>query len=139
MRSAEATVDTSSSRVVDITEQVKAFALGIGNSGLVNIFTMHATAGIAMMETGSGSEADLGEVLDRLFPRDHRWQHSHGSDGHGRDHVVPVFISPSLTLPVDEGRVVLGTWQRIVLVDPNLDNQERRIRLSFVPGSPAKD
>lgn len=139
MKAAELTVDTSDSRVVDLTDHVKSFASGVNDSGLVNLFALHATVGLGIMETGSGSEADLGEVLDRLFPPDHRWQHSHGSEGHGRDHLLPLFLSPSLTLPVDGGRVVLGTWQRVVLVDTNKDNSERRVRFSFAPGSLGKD
>ena len=100
----------------------------------MHVFAPHATAGIALMETGSGSEADLDELLDRLLPRDDRYRHAHGSRGHGADHLLPVLVSPSLVLPVLGGRVALGTWQRVVLVDLNADNPRRTLRLSFVPG-----
>jgi secondary thiamine-phosphate synthase enzyme len=98
------------------------------------VFLPHATAGLALMETGSGSEEDLAEALQRLIPRDDRYTHRHGSIGHGGDHLLPVFVSPSLTLPVQNGRVVLGTWQRIVVVDPNRENNRRTVRLGFLPG-----
>jgi secondary thiamine-phosphate synthase enzyme len=100
----------------------------------VNLFVPHATAGVALMETGSGSEADLEEVLERLLPRDDRYGHSHGSKGHGGDHLLPVFVSPSLTIPVVGGRLALGTWQSVVLVDPNRDNPQRSVLLSFLEG-----
>ena len=131
-RSAEVRIDTSNERVMDITDQVTTFVSGIGASGLLNVFLQHATAGVAIMETGSGSEADLNQLLDRVMPADDRYVHDHGTKGHGRDHLLPVFISPSLTLPVDEGRLALGRWQRIVVVDPNVDNDQRKIRLTFV-------
>lgn len=117
--------------VRDMIDQVAQFVQGRGD-GLVNAFALHATAGLALMETGSRSEEDLIDVLDRLLPRDDRYRHSHGAAGHGADHLLPVFISPSLTIPVEEGRLVLGTWQSIVLVDPNRDNPDRRVRLSFL-------
>jgi secondary thiamine-phosphate synthase enzyme len=98
------------------------------------VFVPHATAGLAVMETGSGSEEDLEEVLGRLLPRDDRWAHRHGSRGHGADHLLPVFAGPSLTVPVQGGRLLLGTWQRICLVDLNDDNPRRRVRLSFLVG-----
>ena len=132
--SAEFSVDTSSKRVVDITDKVRQFARGIGESGMVNVFVPHATAGLALMETGSGSEADLGEVLERLFPSDDRYAHRHGSKGHGRSHIIPAFISPSMSVPCDHGNLLLGQWQSVVLVDPNEDNVERRVLLSFIPG-----
>jgi secondary thiamine-phosphate synthase enzyme len=100
----------------------------------MHVFAPHATAGIALMETGSGSEADLDELLDRLLPRDDRYRHHHGSRGHGADHLLPVLISPSLVLPVVGGRLALGTWQRVVLVDLNADNPRRTLRLSFSAG-----
>jgi secondary thiamine-phosphate synthase enzyme len=103
-------------------------------SGLVNVFLPHATAGVALMETGSGSEEDLDQVLARLAPADNRYTHHHGSKGHGRDHLIPVFVSPSMMIPVDGGRLALGQWQSIVVIDSNLDNGERRVRLSFIPG-----
>ena len=97
------------------------------------MFVPHATAGVAIIEVGSGSEQDLEELLARIFPRDDRYAHRHGSVGHGGDHVLPAFVSPSLTVPVIDGAVLLGTWQSIVLVDPNRENNERTVRLSFVP------
>ena len=100
--------------------------------GLCHIFVPHATAGVAVIETGSGSEPDLEDAIDRLLPREDIYQHRHGSRGHGRDHVLPAFISPSLTLPVVEGRPQLGTWQSVVLVDTNTDNPDRQVRLSFL-------
>jgi secondary thiamine-phosphate synthase enzyme len=105
----------------------------VGADGLVHVFLPHATAGLALLETGSGSEDDLAEAVGRLLPRDDRYRHRHGSVGHGGDHLLPAFVSPSLTLPVDEGRLVLGTWQSVVIVDPNRENNRRRVRLSFVP------
>ena len=97
------------------------------------MFVPHATAGVALIETGSGSEQDLAELLDRVFPRDDRYAHRHGSRGHGGDHIVPAFVSPSLIVPVLGGEIELGVWQSIVLVDPNRDNDARTVRLSFVP------
>jgi secondary thiamine-phosphate synthase enzyme len=129
----EFTVGTQGRRVVDLTEQVESFAAS-GRDGLLHVFVPHATAGVALMETGSGSEDDLEDLLERLLPRDDRYVHRHGTAGHGGDHLLPVLVSPSLVLAVDGGRVVLGTWQRIVLVDPNRDNDVRRVRLSFVAG-----
>ncbi len=134
MRSEELRLDTAGRRVVDITERVRAFASRIGSDGLVNVFVPHATAGVALMEIGSGSEEDLAGVLGRLLPRDDRYTHQHGSVGHGGDHLVPVFVSPSLSVPIERGRLLLGTWQSIVLIDPNLENDARRVLLSFLPG-----
>jgi len=94
----------------------------------------HATAGLALMEAGSGSEADLEEALERLLPRDDRYRHRHGSVGHGADHLLPAFVSPSLTLAVERGRLVLGTWQSVVVVDTNRENDRRRVRLSMLEG-----
>ncbi len=130
---AEVSVDTGGRRIVDITEQVKSFAGNLGGSGIVNVFLPHATAGLALMETGTGSEVDLGEVVERVFPSDDRYAHSHGQRGHGRDHLLPVFVSQSLTIPVDSGRLFLGTWQSVVLVDTNESNDRRRVRLTFIP------
>lgn len=124
-------VDTSDRQTVDLTENLTTFCAGRGN-GLVSVFVPHATAGVALMETGSGSETDLVEVLERLLPRDDRYRHRHGAPGHGADHVLPAIISPSLVIPVDDGRPALGTWQRVVLVDLNADNPQRRVRLSFI-------
>lgn len=129
----EFTVDTRGRRVVDVTERVRAFATSAGGDGLVHVFVPHATAGVALMETGSGSEEDLAELLDRLLPRDDRYSHRHGSIGHGGDHLLPVFVSPSLVLTAEGGRLALGTWQRVVVVDPNRENDTRRVRLAFLP------
>jgi secondary thiamine-phosphate synthase enzyme len=133
MRTTELRIDTRGRRVSDITGKVASFASG-GRDGLVHVFLPHATAGIALMETGSGSEEDLDELLDRLLPRDDRYAHRHGSTGHGGDHLVPVLASPSLTLPVAGGRLLLGTWQSIVIVDTNRENDIRSVRLSFLEG-----
>jgi secondary thiamine-phosphate synthase enzyme len=127
-------VDSKGLRVVDLTDRVRAFAAEARGDGLVNVFLPHATAGLALMETGSGSERDLEEVLERLLPREDRYAHRHGSLGHGGDHLLPVFVTPSLVIPVEDGRVLLGTWQSVVMIDPNRDNDVRRVRLSFVAG-----
>ena len=110
----------------------RAFAADAGGDGLLHVFLPHATAGLALMETGSGSEEDLDAALERLLPRDDRYAHRHGSIGHGGDHLLPVFVAPSLTIPVEAGRLLLGTWQSIVLIDPNRENDERRVRLTFL-------
>lgn len=133
MRSETFRIDTRGRRVIDITERVRAFAGEVGGDGLLHIFVPHATAGLALIETGSGSERDLEEVLERVFPRDDRYAHRHGSLGHGGDHVMPAFVSPSLTLPVLDGVVELGVWQSMVVVDPNRENDERTVRLSWLP------
>jgi secondary thiamine-phosphate synthase enzyme len=133
MRSREISLDTSRTQVVDLTEQA-ADLVSAGESGLLNVFAPHATAGIAIIETGSGSEPDLVAALERLLPRDDRYRHRHGSSGHGADHLLPALISPSVTVPVENGRLLLGTWQRIVLVDLNEDNPRRMVRLSFLSG-----
>jgi secondary thiamine-phosphate synthase enzyme len=104
-----------------------------GGDGLLNVFAPHATAGVVVMELGSGSEVDVMEALDRLLPRDDRWRHAHGSPGHGADHVLPLLAAPSLSVPVVAGRLALGTWQSIALLDPNQDRGDRRVRLSFLP------
>ncbi|MDQ3986000.1 MAG: YjbQ family protein [Actinomycetota bacterium] len=126
--------DTSRTEILDLTADARSFASAAGGDGLLHLFAPHATAGLALIETGSGTEEDLGSTLDRLLPVGHRYVHSHGTRGHGRDHVIPAFISPSLTLPVVNGEVQLGTWQSIVLVDPNRDNPNRTIRYTFVAG-----
>ena len=134
MRTKEVSVDSSSREVVNVTSRVREFAAEAGRDGLVHVFLPHATAGLALMETGSGSERDLSDALERLLPRDHSYVHSHGSPGHGADHLVPVFAAPSLSLPVVDGELQLGTWQSIVMVDTNRDNERRRLRLSFLQG-----
>ncbi len=133
MESTSVTVETGSRLVTDITAEVESFCRG-KRDGLVLVFAPHATAGIALIETGSGSESDLGELLGRLLPRDDRYRHAHGSPGHGGDHLLPALVPPSLTLAVRDGRPRLGTWQSIVLVDPNVDNPTRTVELSFVAG-----
>ena len=131
MHSLQIDVDTSRRRIVDLTPELEQFCAGLGD-GLVNAFAPHATAGLALMETGSGSESDLLAALERLLPRDDRYGHAHGSAGHGADHLLPALVSPSVTLPVFGGRVAFGTWQSLVLVDLNVDNALRRVRFSFV-------
>jgi secondary thiamine-phosphate synthase enzyme len=126
--------DTSRSRFTDITRDVARFVAENGGDGLVNVFVPHATAGLALMETGSGSEQDLETVLERVLPRALDYRHSHGSPGHGADHLLPAFLPPSLVIPVAGGELQLGTWQSIVLVDLNRDNVDRRVRLSFLAG-----
>ena len=133
MDSQELRVTTGGRLVTDITAAVSGFCAERGD-GLVNVFIPHATAGVALMETGSGSEEDLAQTIERLWPRAAGYAHRHGSPGHGRDHVVPAFVAPSVTLPVLAGQIALGTWQSIVLVDSNVDNPDRRVRLSFVVG-----
>ena len=125
-------VTTGSRRVTDVTAVVEGFCRGRGD-GLCHLLVPHATAGLALMETGSSSEEDLSTLLDRLLPRDDRYRHRHGSPGHGADHLLPVLISPTLSLPVADGAVLLGTWQSVVLVDTNPDNPRRTLRCSWVP------
>ena len=127
------TYDTTASPLLDISTDVQQF-LGGASEGLVSVFVPHATAGLAIMETGAGSESDLEATLNRLLPRDDRWTHRHGSPGHGADHVLPAFITPSVSIPVVDGRMQLGTWQSIVLVDLNRDNPQRKVRFSFLEG-----
>jgi|SRR3954451_2404641 secondary thiamine-phosphate synthase enzyme len=133
MRSSTLEISTKGRRTTDLTEPVAAFAREVGDDGLLHVFAPHATAGLALIETGAGSDVDIEELLERTFPRDDRYTHRHGSVGHGGDHLLPAFISPSLVVPVIAGDVALGTWQSIVLVDPNRENNVRTIRLSFVP------
>jgi secondary thiamine-phosphate synthase enzyme len=134
MHSIEVDVDTSRRRIVDLTPELELFCSGLGD-GLVNAFVPHATAGLALMETGSGSEADLQVALERILPRDDRYGHAHGSPGHGADHLLPALLSPSVTLPVIDSSVAFGTWQSLVMVDLNVDNPERRVRFSFIPSA----
>ena len=127
-------VRTGSSSVVrDLTRECADFCRDRGD-GLLHVFVPHATAGVAIIETGAGSDDDLLTALDDLLPRDDRWTHQHGTPGHGRDHVVPAFVAPSMTVPVLDGRLTLGTWQSVCLVDTNVDNPDRQVRLSFLPG-----
>jgi secondary thiamine-phosphate synthase enzyme len=134
METRQISVDTSTRKVVDLTEDVRAFCRSQGGDGLLNVFVPHSTAGLAIIELGSQSDADLEAVLDRLLPRDARYEHAHGSPGHGADHLLPAFLAPSLTIPVREGRPILGVWQSVVLVDPNVDNPRREVLLSFLQG-----
>jgi secondary thiamine-phosphate synthase enzyme len=127
-------LDTRGRLVTDVTDQTQSFAARAAADGLLHVFLPHATAGVALMETGSGSEEDLQDALERLLPRDDRYSHRHGSIGHGADHLLPVFVSPSLVLPVEGGRLVLGTWQRVVVVDPNRENNRRTVQLRFLSG-----
>jgi secondary thiamine-phosphate synthase enzyme len=117
--------------VFDVTGSVAEFCRGKGD-GLVSVFVPHATAGVALIEVGAGSDDDLLGAIDHLLPADDRWRHAHGAPGHGRDHVLPAFLSPSLTIPVLDGRPALGTWQSVVVVDTNVDNHHRSVRLSFL-------
>jgi secondary thiamine-phosphate synthase enzyme len=120
-------------RVLDLTGEAERFVAGRGD-GLLSVFVPHATAGVAILELGSGSDEDLLAALADLLPADGRWRHAHGSAGHGRSHVLPAFVSPSLTVPVLHGRLALGTWQSIALVDLNVDNPDRTVRFSFLAG-----
>jgi len=133
MRTAVVDLDTAGTRIVDLTGRVEAFAKDVGD-GLIHVFAPHATAGLALMETGSGSEADLEAALGRLLPRDTDYRHRHGSEGHGADHLLPALIAPFVVVPVEGGRLLLGTWQSIVLVDLNEDNRHRQVRVTYVPG-----
>ncbi|MCD9141248.1 YjbQ family protein [Streptomyces albireticuli] len=120
--------------VYDLTDACSAFLqeAARGRDGLLNVFTPHATAGLAVIETGSGSDDDLLAALHDLLPADDRWRHRHGTPGHGRDHVLPALVPPHATLPVVGGELALGTWQSVVLVDTNVDNPDRQVRLSFL-------
>ena len=120
--------------VHNLTEACEAFLreAADGADGLLNVFVPHATAGVAILETGAGSDEDLLAALHDLLPADQRWRHRHGSPGHGRDHVLPAFSAPHATLPVIRGRLDLGTWQSIMLVDTNRDNPDRQVRLTFL-------
>lgn len=132
MRSVEIDVVTGSRPVVvDLTGQIGAF-LQPGDEGLLNVFAPHATCGVAIIEVGAGSDDDLLDSIDELLPADDRWRHRHGSPGHGRDHVLPAWIGPAVTIPVVGGEPTLGTWQSVVLVDPNGDNPDRRLRLTLL-------
>ncbi|MDQ2754003.1 MAG: secondary thiamine-phosphate synthase enzyme YjbQ [Actinomycetota bacterium] len=133
MRSEIIRVNTGAhARVHDLTSDCERFVQGTGN-GLLSVFVPHATAGLALIETGARTDDDLVDLLDQMLPADDRWGHRHGSTGHGRDHVLPALLSPSLVVPVLGGRMQLGTWQSVCLVDTNVDNPDRLVRLSFVP------
>jgi secondary thiamine-phosphate synthase enzyme len=128
------TVRTGDRPVVrDITAEAERFASGRGD-GLLHVFVPHATAGLAIIETGAGSDEDLLTAIDELLPAEDKWRHRHGAKGHGRDHVLPAWIAPYASLPVLDGRIQLGTWQSICLVDPNGDNPSRQVRFSFLTG-----
>ncbi|MGW0895207.1 YjbQ family protein [Saccharopolyspora sp. NPDC002578] len=136
MRSAEVEIRTGSTEVVyDLGFECERFLRSAGaQEGLLNLWVPHATAGLAVIETGAGSDEDLLAQLRELLPADGRWRHRHGSPGHGRDHVLPALVPPYATVPVLEGRMALGTWQSVCLVDTNVDNPVRRVRLSFLEG-----
>jgi secondary thiamine-phosphate synthase enzyme len=132
MKHSELTVQTGLRRgLFDITAECASFVAGEAD-GLLNVFVPHATAGVVVMELGAGSDADLMATLDALLPRDDRWRHAHGSRGHGADHVLPLLVPPSVVVPVVNGKLALGTWQSIALLDPNADNSTRRVVLTFV-------
>jgi secondary thiamine-phosphate synthase enzyme len=134
MKSIELTIHSGRRRgTFDITRECAEFVAGEGD-GLLNVFVPHATCGLVIMELGSGSETDLQDALDRLLPRDENYTHQHGTPGHGADHVVPAFAPPSISVPVVGGRLALGTWQSIGLLDTNVDNERRTVRLTFVAG-----
>ncbi|MBU7600795.1 secondary thiamine-phosphate synthase enzyme YjbQ [Streptomyces sp. P38-E01] len=123
-----------SETVADLTRDCETYLGDVarGRDGLLNVFVPHATAGIAILETGAGSDDDLLSALHELLPADHPWRHRHGTPGHGRDHVLPALVAPHATLPVVNGRLELGTWQSVCLVDTNVDNPDRQVRLSFL-------
>jgi len=133
MKSVVIDVHTGRSEVVrDLTPECADWVAGIGGDGLLHVFVPHATAGVAVMELGARSDDDLLAALRELLPADDRWRHAHGSRGHGRSHVMPALIAPYATVPVLDGRLMLGTWQSIALVDLNVDNPDRQVRLSFL-------
>jgi secondary thiamine-phosphate synthase enzyme len=134
MKTTELSIETGRTRgLFDLTDACARFVAGEGD-GMLNVFVPHATCGLVIIELGAGSDADYAEALDRLLPRDDRWGHRHGSPGHGADHVVPAFSPPSIGVPVVAGRLALGTWQSIAVVDTNIDNPRRTVRLSFLAG-----
>jgi secondary thiamine-phosphate synthase enzyme len=135
MQTTTFTVTTGQREVVaDITRECRRFAAGCGGDGLLHVFVPHATVGVAVLELHAGSDDDLLAALRDLLPADERWTHSHGSRGHGRSHVLPALVPPYATLPVLDGEIALGTWQSVALVDLNVDNPVRTVRLSFLPG-----
>jgi secondary thiamine-phosphate synthase enzyme len=131
MQTRELQIETRGRELVDLTPDIRAFAAD-GDAGLLNVFVPHATAGLAVIELNDGSEPDLAELLERLLPKDRRYNHDHGSPGHGADHLLPSLLSPSIVIPVLDGQALLGTWQYVVLVDRNPDNPIRSVRLSFL-------
>lgn len=134
METHELTVETGGRWTSDLTGRLRDVVRGAGLTGLVHVFLPHATAGLALIETGSGTEPDLGEAIERLLPRDDRYRHAHGSTGHGADHVLPAFVAPTLTLAAEGGELVLGTWQSVVLVDTNVDNPVRTVQVRLLEG-----
>jgi secondary thiamine-phosphate synthase enzyme len=137
MDSMRLTVRTGTERgFTDLTGACRRFVAerAGGGDGLLSVFVPHATASVAIIELGAGSDLDAIDALDRLLPRDDRWRHRHGSPGHGADHVLPLLVSPSLTVPVIAGELALGTWQSVALLDPNADNVDRTVVLSFIAG-----
>lgn len=137
MESREIEVQTGHApSLTDLTGACAGFLADVADArdGVLSVFVPHATAGLVVVELGAGSDADTLAALERLLPHDDRWRHRHGSPGHGADHVLPLLAPPSLTVPVIGGRMALGTWQSIALLDPNADNPRRRVRLSFLPG-----
>lgn len=134
MRSRELTIETGDRRFTDLTDDLRDLVRDAGLTGLVHVFLPHATAGVALIETGAGSEPDVSDAIDRLLPRDDRYRHSHGAPGHGADHVLPAFIAPTLTLAAEDGELVLGTWQSVVLVDTNVDNRTRTVQVRLLEG-----
>jgi secondary thiamine-phosphate synthase enzyme len=134
MKTSELSISTGSEpSLTDLTPDCTRFVAGEGD-GLLSVFVPHATAGLVIVELGAGSDDDLLKALDELLPRDDRWRHRHGSPGHGADHVLPLLAAASLTIPVVDGILMLGTWQSIALLDPNRDNATRTVRLSFLTG-----
>ena len=132
MRRDEFEVDTRGRLVTDITDRVRAFVAETEWDGLLHVFVPHATAGLALMELGAGSDADLLAALAEILPADDLWRHAHGSRGHGRTHVLPALVPPFLVIPVLAGRMALGTWQSVALIDLNVDNTDRQVRLSYL-------
>ena len=133
METIELSVETGSRPCTDLTDPARSFVRDAGGGdGLLSIFLPHATAGVALIELGAGSDDDLVRTLGEVLPRDDRWRHAHGARGHGADHVLPAIVSPSMTIPVVDGEMTLGTWQSVVLIDLNRDNPTRRVRLSLL-------
>lgn len=135
MHSEEIEIRTGTDESVrELNDECERFVAAAGNDGLLHVWVPHATAGLAIIETGAGSDDDLLSALRELLPADNRWRHQHGSPGHGRDHVLPALLPPYASIPVVDGRMTLGTWQSVCLVDTNSDNPTRRVRLSFLAG-----